>query len=79
MASRLVIHLILSVIKRHIIHGLETIFSPVIVNNLSPSQAESIASEPASARRQRDFLMERIKKLEDGPNILLNVIGSIMP
>ncbi|KAI9725706.1 MAG: hypothetical protein M1834_009752 [Cirrosporium novae-zelandiae] len=64
------------VIERHIVRGLEKIFSPVVVNGLSESEVEGIASEPASAKRQREFLEDRIEKLKHGQGIFKNVMGS---
>ena len=61
------------VIERHIVRGLEKIFSPVIVNGLSDSDVDGIASEPTSAKRQRAFLDDRISKLKEGRNILRSV------
>ena len=66
------------VIERHIVRGLEEIFSPVVVNALSDSETEAIASEPASAKRQREFLEDRIGKLSEGYKILRDVIRSAM-
>ena len=63
------------VIERHIIRGLEKIFSPITVNSLSDADVEAIASEPPSARRQRDFLVDRVTKLDDGQKILRDVIS----
>lgn len=58
------------------IRGLEKIFSPVVVNGLTDSEVEAIASEPASAKRQRQFLEDRIAKLKDGQSIFRSVMGS---
>lgn len=58
------------------IRGLEKIFSPVTVNSLTDSEIEAIASEPASAKRQRQFLEERIAKLTDGQSIFRSVMSS---
>ena len=66
------------VVERHIIRGLEAIFLPVVVNDLSDSETEAIASEPASAERQREFLEDRIRKLKEGHRILQDVIRSAM-
>ena len=65
------------VIERHIVRGLENIFSPTAVIQMSDAEAEAIASEPASATRQREFLDDRIKKLEEGRSILRRVVGSV--
>ena len=55
--------------------GLEKIFSPVVVNAMSDTEVEAIASEPSSAKRQREFLEDRIKKLQDGHEIFRGVMG----
>ncbi|KAI9844695.1 MAG: hypothetical protein M1837_005437 [Sclerophora amabilis] len=64
------------VVERHIVRGLEKIFSPVVVNSMSDAEIETIASEPPSAKRQRNFLHDRIRKLQDGQSILRNVLRS---
>lgn len=64
------------VIERHIVRGLEKIFSPVVVNAMSDAEVEAIASEPLSAKRQREFLEERMKKLRDGNAIFKGVMGA---
>jgi len=64
------------VIERHIVRGLQNIFSPVVVNAMSDVEVEAIASEPLSAKRQREFLEERIKKLTDGHEIFRGAMGS---
>ena len=56
--------------------GLEKIFSPITVNGMSDPEAQAIASEPPSARRQRDLLESKIKKLNDGRSIFRGVMGS---
>jgi hypothetical protein len=43
---------------------------------MSDTEVEAIASEPSSAKRQREFLEDRIKKLEDGHEIFRGVMGS---
>ncbi|KAE8453918.1 hypothetical protein EG329_007694 [Mollisiaceae sp. DMI_Dod_QoI] len=62
------------VIERHIVRGLESIFSPVVVNNLEAGQAEALALEPAAARRHRDYLVEQDKKLKEGHEIFQSVM-----
>ena len=56
--------------------GLEKILSPVVVNAMSDTEVEAIASEPSSAKRQREYLDDRIKKLQDGHKIFRDVMGS---
>lgn len=62
------------VVERHLIRGLEKIFSPVAVKNLSDAETEVIASEPASAQRKRRFLEDRIQKLKQGHDVLRDVM-----
>lgn len=45
------------------------------VNQLSDAEAEAIASEPVSAKRHREFLLDRIEKLEAGYRILRGFTG----
>lgn len=56
--------------------GLGKIFSPVFINAMSDTEDEAIASEPLSAKRQREFLEDRIKKLQDGRKIFSGVTRS---
>ncbi len=58
---------------------LEKIFSPVTVNGLSDAETGEIASEPPSARRQRDLLESKIKKLNEGRSIFRGVMRSAAP
>jgi len=58
---------------------LEKIFSPVIVNGLSNAETGEIASKPPSARRQRDLLKSKIKKLNEGRSIFRSVMRSAAP
>lgn len=62
------------VVERHIVRGLENIFSPVVVNNLEVAQAEQLALEPAATRSRRGYLEEQIKKLEEGHEIFQSVM-----
>ena len=63
------------VIERHIVRGMETIFNPKVVNRLSNAEAEGLASEPAAAQRQRQFLEDRVTKLKEGQGIFRRVLG----
>ncbi|KUJ15925.1 dynamin family protein-like protein [Mollisia scopiformis] len=63
------------IVERHIIRGLEKIFSPVVVNAMTEAEAEAVASEPLSSKRQREFLEDRIRKLKDGHEIFRGVMG----
>lgn len=59
--------------------GLEKIFSPIVVNGLSDTDTQAIASEPLSEKRQRDLFEDKIRKLKDGRNILRGVMRSAAP
>ena len=56
--------------------SLEKIFSPIVVNAIQETEVEAIASEPLSAKDQRDLLENGIKKLQDGHEIFRGVMGS---
>jgi len=62
------------VIERHIVGGIEKIFSPVLINQLSATEVEGFASEPIASKGMRELYKERIKKLKDGQSILRQVI-----
>lgn len=64
----------MQVIERHIVHDLPDIFSPFVVNKLSDNAAETIASEPLSAKRKRDFLEDQSKILLQGREIFRSVL-----
>ncbi|KAL9621158.1 MAG: hypothetical protein Q9160_004409 [Pyrenula sp. 1 TL-2023] len=64
------------VVERHIVRGLEEIFSPIFVSRLSDADCEAIAAEPATTQRQRAFLEDRIAKLEDGHKVLRRIMRS---
>ncbi len=57
--------------------GLKKIFSLITVNDLSDPEAKAIASEPSSARRQRNLLESKIKKLNDERSIFRGVMRSV--
>ncbi|KAI1822013.1 interferon-induced GTP-binding protein Mx [Xylaria intraflava] len=64
------------VIERHIVQGLEDMFSPVVVTSMSDVEVEAIASEPLPTRSQREFLSDRIRKLEDGQETFRAMMGN---
>jgi hypothetical protein len=69
-----VANITVQVIERHIVHGLESIFNPLFVNSLTPTQAEALASEPTASKRFRVRLSDQIQKLDEGHEILRNVL-----
>ena len=66
------------VIERHVVGKLENIFNPVAFSKLSDKQVQAIASEPPQSKRVREFLEDRIAKLENGHEIFKGVMGSIV-
>jgi hypothetical protein len=64
------------VVERHIVRGLESIFSPLVVSRWSDSDLNDIASESVTISRQRAFLEDRISKLNAGHGILRRVMKS---
>ncbi|TVY46721.1 Interferon-induced GTP-binding protein [Lachnellula occidentalis] len=64
----------MQVIERHIVRGLDKIFSPIFVNGLTSEQAEALASEPPASKRKREYLEDQIRKLEEGQEIFKNVL-----
>jgi hypothetical protein len=63
-------------VERHIVRGLEEIFSPLVVSRWSDIDLNDIASEPATIMRQRAFLEDRISKLDTGHSVLRQVMKS---
>ena len=51
------------------VRGLDKIFSPLDVNNLSDEEILKVAAEPTSVKRQRDFLLDRQQKFLSGKSI----------
>jgi hypothetical protein len=57
------------VIERHIARGLQNIFSPMVLVGMSDEKVLKLVSEPSATNRQRVFLIDRIRKLDDGQEI----------
>ena len=62
------------VVERHMIRGLEEIFSPIVVNGLSDSDVKKIASGSPTLKRQRQFWKDRIEKQENGQRIFKEIM-----
>ncbi|CAJ2509310.1 Uu.00g143360.m01.CDS01 [Anthostomella pinea] len=71
-----VANVVTQVIERHILRDLDKVFSPMVVTRMNDSEVEAITSEPPATKRQRVFLTDRMKKLEDGRDIFRGVLGS---
>lgn len=65
-----VANIVTQVIERHIVRGLENIFSPVVVDTLTEEDVAGLASEPAISKRERNRLSEDLTKLEEGRRVL---------
>lgn len=63
------------VAERHLLSDLNEIFSPIVILQMPDGKVESIVSERESAKRQRVFLTDRIKKLQEGQNIFRSVLS----
>ena len=65
------------VVERHLVRGLDRTFSPLDVTRLSDEDVLKVASEPASVKRQRGFLLDRKQKLRTGKEIFRDIMGRI--
>lgn len=61
-------------IERHVVHGLETVFSPVTVSSWDTDQVAAVAAEPDEVARQRAHLETRRAVLETGRAVFRSVI-----
>lgn len=64
------------VVERHMVRGLDKIFSPLDVNRLSDEDVLKVASA-SSVRRKRDFLRDRQQKLRSSKEILRDITGHV--
>jgi hypothetical protein len=63
------------VIERHLVVGLEEVFSPVVVARWeSDDEILGVASEPTGVARKREFLERRMKMLEQGKEVFGSVL-----
>jgi hypothetical protein len=61
------------------VRDLEKIFSSIVINGLSDTDTQAIASESLSEKRQRNLFEDKIRKLKDERNILRDVMRSVAP
>ena len=47
----------------------------MVVNKMTDDDVKAIASEPTVTKRQREFLEDRVRKLEDGHEIFRGVMA----
>ncbi|TGJ82147.1 hypothetical protein E0Z10_g6598 [Xylaria hypoxylon] len=66
------------VVERHLVRGLDRIFSPLRIINLPNYKIEAIVAEPEYIKGQRLFLADRVKKLEEGQQIFRGAMNSAM-
>lgn len=64
------------VIERHIARGLQDIFSPMVLVGMSDEKVLKLVSESSATNRQRTFLVDRIRKLDDGQDIFRGMMDS---
>lgn len=66
------------VVERHLVRGLDKVFSPLDIIDMTDGEVMSVASEPDSVKRKRQFLLDRQEKLRQGQSIFQNVMGSMV-
>lgn len=66
------------VIERHIVRGLEHIFSPVTVSRLKDSEILSLVAEPLSTKEERKGLTDKERMLDDGREIFTGLRSRIL-
>ncbi|KAE9373038.1 hypothetical protein N431DRAFT_465349 [Stipitochalara longipes BDJ] len=64
----------IQVIERHVVHGLEEVFSPLVVTALEDGEVSNLVSEPLTTVRRREHLEEKRSMLEKGRNIFKSVL-----
>lgn len=67
-------NVIVQAIERHIVHGLEEVFSPLVVVALDDEEVSNLASEPSTTVRQREHLEGRRSTLEKGRNVFRSIL-----
>ncbi|KAJ5471832.1 P-loop containing nucleoside triphosphate hydrolase protein [Penicillium diatomitis] len=72
-----VANIAVQVIERHIIRGLEHIFSPVKVSQLLDTEALALAAEPDSTKTEREALAEKVRMFTNG-KMILNELMSVL-
>lgn len=60
------------------LRGLDLVFSPIVVAEMSDADVVSVALENSATQRQRTFLTDRVSKLEEGQRIFRAAMGSVM-
>jgi hypothetical protein len=62
------------VVERHIVRGLEDIFSPKLIANMGEDEVVAIASEPVEIKSYRAILQDDVKKLAEGREFLREIM-----
>ncbi|KAF2496382.1 hypothetical protein BU16DRAFT_460137 [Lophium mytilinum] len=62
------------VVERHIVCGLENIFSPKLIAKMKDDEVVTIASEPTETKKYRSILQENVKKLNEGRDLLREIV-----
>lgn len=65
------------VIERHMLRGLEHVFSPLVVATMNDTEVKSVALESSAIHHQRKVLLDRISKLEESRGIFRNAVGML--
>jgi len=64
----------IQVVERHIVHGLEEVFSPLVVAALDNVEVSDLASEPQMTARQREHLEGRRNTHEKGQGVFRSIL-----
>jgi hypothetical protein len=62
------------VIERHVVCGLEEVFSPLVVTALDDEEVSNLTSEPSTTVRQREHLEGRRSTLEKGRSVFRSIL-----
>ncbi|KAF2813496.1 uncharacterized protein BDZ99DRAFT_517749 [Mytilinidion resinicola] len=62
------------VVERHIVRGLEDIFSPRMIAKMPDHEVVTIACEPVETKNYRAMLEENVKKLDEGRELLREIV-----
>ncbi|KAI9892241.1 MAG: hypothetical protein M1814_001700 [Vezdaea aestivalis] len=63
--------------ERHLIRGLETIFSPLTFLDMGDAEVEALAAESPSTQRRRVHLEDQVKKLKAGQRIFRGIMSGV--
>ncbi|ETN36988.1 uncharacterized protein HMPREF1541_07976 [Cyphellophora europaea CBS 101466] len=72
-----VANVVAQVVERHLVRGLDKVFSPLDIIGMTDGEVMSVAAEPESVKRKRQIYLDRQRKLRQGESIFQKVVGSM--